>query len=136
MPSTVFLVHDPVPPCGAVQLPTATLCLKITLRHGEILAIRDAAKKIGQSQLRGCVVYTSGEPCPMCMAACYWARIEKVFYASTIGNIKQYSGCDNQDLYAELMKPAAERKIPVAEFMREKAVEVWIEYSKMAEKCR
>jgi len=103
--------------------------------HGEVLAIRDAAQKIGHPHLTGCVVYTSSEPCPMCMAACYWARIEKVFYATTIHDVKEHGRFEDEDFYAEFLKPAAERHIPSAEYMREEALKVWIEFGKMADKC-
>lgn len=71
----------------------------------------------------------------MCMAACYWARIEKVFYATTIHDVKEHGRFEDEDFYAEFLKPAAERHIPSAEYMREEALKVWIEFGKMADKC-
>jgi tRNA(Arg) A34 adenosine deaminase TadA len=60
----------------------------VVCRHGEVGAIRDASQRLGTPHLRGCVLYTSSEPCPMCMGACYWARIDKIFYATTAKDVK------------------------------------------------
>ncbi len=57
--------------------------------HGEMQAIRDACKKLGTHDLSGCVLYTTGEPCPMCLAACMWANIEKIYYGCTIADNEQ-----------------------------------------------
>lgn len=64
--------------------------------HGEVGAIRAAAKSLGNPHLRGCVLYTSSEPCPMCMGACYWARIDKVYYATTTADVKEHGHFEDE----------------------------------------
>jgi tRNA(Arg) A34 adenosine deaminase TadA len=98
-------------------------------------AIRDAAKNLGTPHLRGCVLYTSSEPCPMCMGAAYWARISKVFYATTVADVKKYGNFDDEDHYAELAKEPHDRDIPTLPFMREEAVEVWKEFHMLPDRC-
>lgn len=98
-------------------------------------AIRDAAKNLGTPHLRGCVLYTSSEPCPMCMGAAYWARISKVFYATTVQDVKRYGNFDDEDHYAELAKEPGDRDIPTLPFMRDEAVEVWKEFHTLPDRC-
>jgi len=103
--------------------------------HGEVGAIRDAAKNLGTPHLKGCVLYTSSEPCPMCMGACYWARIEKIFYATTAQDVKEHGNFEDEDFYLEFAKPPADRNIPAIEFMRHEAVKVWEEFSQLPDRC-
>lgn len=98
-------------------------------------AIRDAAKNLGTPHLRGCVLYTSSEPCPMCMGAAYWARIQKVFYATTVADVKEYGNFDDGDFYRELSLAGHERDIPTLPFMRDEAVEVWKEFHTLPDRC-
>jgi len=79
--------------------------------HAEIVAIRNACKTLGTFQLTGCTIYSSCEPCPMCLGALYWARIEQIFFANTR---KQAAGIgfDDEFLYTELIKSIEERSIP------------------------
>ena len=78
--------------------------------HAEVVAIRDACKNLGTFQLNGCEVYTSCEPCPMCMGAIYWARPEKVYYANTRADAASI-GFDDSMIYEELVLPFNQRKI-------------------------
>jgi guanine deaminase len=78
--------------------------------HAEVVAIRAAAKKLGRFDLKGCVVYTSCEPCPMCLAAAYWARVDKVVYSAT-QNEAAAAGFDDAFLYEELAKHQSERTL-------------------------
>lgn len=78
--------------------------------HAEILAIKKAAAKIGSHNLEGCTLYTSCEPCPMCLGAIYWARIEKVVYSSTRMDAAQ-SGFDDDFIYNEIALNTYERKV-------------------------
>ena len=96
--------------------------------HGEIQAIREACKKTGSFKLKGATLYTSAEPCPMCMAAAYWAGIERVFYAATCEDAYKYGEFDDSMIYGELKKPVGERSIPIKQMMQEEAVEVWKKY--------
>lgn len=89
--------------------------------HAEVSAIRMACKKLSTFDLRGCVIYTSCEPCPMCLSAIYWARIDVIYYANTkadAGNI----GFDDQFIYEELEKPMEHRKVPVTQLLRTEAL--------------
>lgn len=79
--------------------------------HAEIVAIRAATKALGSFSLSGCVLYSSCEPCPMCLAATYWARIDHVYYANTRADAAAI-GFDDQFFYDELMRPASDRSLP------------------------
>jgi guanine deaminase len=96
--------------------------------HGEIEAIRNACKAEGSFKLENATLYTSAEPCPMCMAATYWAGIEKVFYASQIEDALEYGNFDDSKIYAEIRKPIDQREISIKQIMRAEAVEVWKKY--------
>ena len=78
--------------------------------HAEIVAIREAGTKLGRFDLQGCVIYTSCEPCPMCLAAAYWARVDRVVYSAT-QNEAAAAGFDDAFLYEELAKHQTERKL-------------------------
>jgi len=99
--------------------------------HGEMEAIRLACKKVGNFKLSGCTMYTSAECCPMCAAASYWAGIDRIFFASTVGDALEYGNFDDTMIYAEVKKPTKERSIPAEQIMREEAVEVWKKYKNM-----
>src|SRR5579863_8505927 len=79
--------------------------------HAEVNAIREACRALGTFQLNGCEIYTSCEPCPMCLGAIYWARPDRVFYAAT-ANDAAAAGFDDSFIYDEMKLEAAERKIP------------------------
>ncbi len=96
--------------------------------HGEIEAIRKACKAEGSFKLRDATLYTSAEPCPMCMAAAYWAGIKRIFYAATNGDAFEYGDFDDTMIYGELKKPAEARSIPMKQMLRAEAVEVWKAY--------
>jgi len=89
--------------------------------HAEIVAIRDACRKLGDFELRGCEIYTSCEPCPMCLGAIYWARPDRVFYACTAEDAAQ-AGFDDSLIYTEIERPHGQRKIPFQTMMREEAL--------------
>ena len=95
--------------------------------HGEIVAIRLATKSLNNFNLKGCELYSSTEPCPMCLSAIYWARIDKVYYANT-RNDAQKINFDDSLIYSELIKKIDQRKIPMIQVMMEeglKAFELW-----------
>jgi guanine deaminase len=96
--------------------------------HAEVAAIRDACRAQGSFKLVRATLYTSAEPCPMCMAACYWAGIETVFYAAQVEDALQYGNFDDSMIYDEIRKPAGERAIAIRQIMRAEAVEVWKKY--------
>ena len=71
----------------------------------------------------------------MCMGACYWARIDKVYYATTANDVKVHGRFEDEDFYLELSKHPADRMIPCAEFMRAEAITVWEEFSQLPDRC-
>jgi tRNA(Arg) A34 adenosine deaminase TadA len=79
--------------------------------HAEVVAIRDACRRLGTYQLEGCEIYTSCEPCPMCLGAIYWARPKKVVYANTKEEAAEIE-FDDDFIYREINTPLTERKIP------------------------
>lgn len=95
--------------------------------HAEVVAIRDACQALGSFQLEGCTLYTSCEPCPMCLGAIYWARPERVVYAGTREDAAA-AGFDDQLIYDELPLPPGQRRIPMRTLLRDEAValfEAW-----------
>ena len=89
--------------------------------HGEIVAIREACKKINDFSLKGCDLYSTCEPCPMCLSAIYWARIEKIYYANTREDARKID-FDDSLIYSELNKNINERRIPMVQIMRSEAM--------------
>ena len=92
--------------------------------HAEIVAIREACKKLGAFELRDCEIYTSCEPCPMCLGAIYWARPARVFFGSTAADASQ-AGFDDLLIYREILQRHEERKIPMIQLMRSEALEAF-----------
>lgn len=101
--------------------------------HAEIVAIRDACRKLGTFQLDGATIYTSCEPCPMCLAAIYWARPEKVFFAGTRVDAAD-AGFDDAMIYDEISKDLAERRMPIVNMLRDKALELFENWKGKADK--
>src|ERR1700760_1249516 len=88
--------------------------------HGEITAIRAACKALATFTLAGCELYTSCEPCPMCLAASHWARLDAVFYGASAQDAAK-AGFDDAFLYAEFKKDSARRSLPAEQFLRDEA---------------
>lgn len=101
--------------------------------HAEIIAIREACKSLNSFQLDGCTIYTSCEPCPMCLGAIYWARPEKVYYACTRADAAAI-GFDDDFIYKELEKPNSEREMVLTNLMRDEALTVFKEWSAKPDK--
>lgn len=101
--------------------------------HAEVVAIRDACKNLGNFQLSGCTLYTTCEPCPMCMGAIYWSRPKLVVYGSTKQDAAQ-SGFDDAFIYTEIAKPMKNRKIPFVQEFREGSMKLFEEWDKLDEK--
>jgi tRNA(Arg) A34 adenosine deaminase TadA len=89
--------------------------------HAEVNAIREASKALGTFDLSGCEIYSSCEPCPMCLGAIYWARLDKLFFANTKQDAKEIE-FDDSFIYEELDLPIEKRKIPTKQMMREEAL--------------
>lgn len=89
--------------------------------HAEMLAIRAACAKFGTFDLHGCEIYTSCEPCPMCLGAIYWARLSRVYFANAAVDASSI-GFDDSLIYREIPLPLAQRAIPMIQMMREQAL--------------
>lgn len=99
---------------------------KVTLNndptaHAEVTAIREAAQKLNSFDLTDCVIYTSCEPCPMCLGAIYWARISKIYYGNTKADAAKI-GFDDQFIYEELDRPFSDRHVKGEQLLREDAI--------------
>jgi guanine deaminase len=89
--------------------------------HAEVLAIREACKKLRVFDLEGCEIYSSCEPCPMCLGAIYWARLARVFFANAAADASKI-GFDDSLIYREIAQPHSQRQIPMIQLMREQAL--------------
>ena len=103
--------------------------------HGEIVAIRKACKSLNNFNLSGCELYSTCEPCPMCLSAIYWAHIDKVYYANTRDDAKKID-FDDSLIYSELLKNVKIRKIPMAQMMREEALKAFELWDKKTDKVK
>lgn len=123
-------------PFGAVIVKNGILISKsankVTLKndptaHAEISVIRQACKKLKTYELEGCVIYTSCEPCPMCLGAIYWARIDTIYYANTKENAANF-GFDDQFIYNEINLDKQNRKLKMQQILgaeAKHAFELW-----------
>lgn len=103
--------------------------------HAEVVAIREACSKLNSFQLEDCEIYTSCEPCPMCMAAIYWARPRIVYF----GNSKEDAaeiGFDDSFIYEELVTPLLQRKIPMVRIQQDEALKAFREWAAKPDKIR
>jgi tRNA(Arg) A34 adenosine deaminase TadA len=103
--------------------------------HAEVTAIRAACKKLKKFQLEDCELYTSCEPCPMCLAAIYWARFKKVYFANTRADAAKID-FDDDLIYREVAKPISQRKIPMKQLLRADALKVFKEWQNKPDKIR
>jgi len=90
--------------------------------HAEVVAIREACAKLGGFELRGCEIFTTCEPCPMCLGAIYWARPQRVYFGSTASDAAKI-GFDDSLIYSEIQQPHGQRKIPMIQIMGVEALE-------------
>jgi guanine deaminase len=89
--------------------------------HAEVLSIRQACQKLRLFELKGCELYTSCEPCPMCLGAIYWARISRVYYGNAAADAAKI-GFNDSLIYGEIVQPHAQRAIPMIQMMRKEAL--------------
>ena len=101
--------------------------------HGEIVAIRNACKKLNTFNLSDCSLYSSCEPCPMCMSAIYWSRIGKVYYANTRDDAKKIN-FDDSLIYSEIPKKNEDKKILMKQIMRNEALKAFDLWDKKTDK--
>jgi guanine deaminase len=103
--------------------------------HAEVSAIRDACHKLKTFQLDDCELYTSCEPCPMCLAAIYWARFRKVYYANTRKDAAKID-FDDDLIYREVARPISRRIIPMKQLLRPEALAVFQAWKSKTDKVR
>ena len=101
--------------------------------HAEIVAIRRACKALNDFQLTDCEIYSTCEPCPMCLAAIYWARPFRVHFAANGSDASDY-GFDDSMIHEQIQLPWGERKIPMAQLMREESLQAFVEWEKKADR--
>jgi guanine deaminase len=117
-PFAAVVVKDGVIVAEGVNQVTA---LNDPTAHAEVVAIREACKKLASFELRECELYTSCEPCPMCLGAIYWARPARVYFGNTAQDAAD-AGFDDSFIYREAAKPLTQREIPMVPLMREQAL--------------
>ncbi len=93
--------------------------------HAEMHAIRQACALLKKPKLDGCILYTSSEPCPMCLATSYWAALDGIIYGAQVADSKKYGNFDDEFIYEQFATPAKDRAISEQSLMRPEAVEVW-----------
>ena len=101
--------------------------------HAEVSAIREAAARLGTYDLSGCEIYSSCEPCPMCLGAIYWARLDKLYYAGTRADAANV-GFDDAHIYEELPLDPSQRELPTETLLREEAQRVFEAWAEKADK--
>jgi guanine deaminase len=123
-PFGAVVVKDGVVVAEGVNQVTAT---NDPTAHAEVLAIRLACQKLGLFELRGCDLYASCEPCPMCLGAIYWARMDRIYFGNFAADAAKI-GFDDSAIYAEITQPHAERDIPMIQMMRAEALAAFREW--------
>ena len=103
--------------------------------HAEVVAIRAACHALGTHSLAGCELYASCEPCPMCLAALYWARIDRIWIACTRTDAEAI-GFDDEHFYEELALPPKERELPMGHLLRDEGLEAFRDWEAKADKVR
>ena len=103
--------------------------------HAEIMAIRNACAALGTFQLSGCRIYTSCEPCPMCLGAIYWARLERIYYANTRAEAARI-GFDDALIYSEIALPPEARRIPMTRLLADEAIAAFRAWEDSPDKIR
>ena len=103
--------------------------------HAEIVAIRAACRALGTFQLTDCELYTTCEPCPMCLGAIYWARPARVFYAGVAADAAN-AGFDDAFIYEELRRPPEARRIPMTQLMREESLAIFAAWKRQPNKTQ
>jgi len=101
--------------------------------HAEIVAIREACRKLKTFKLDDCDLYTSCEPCPMCLSAIYWARIRKVYYGNTRKDAARIA-FDDEQIYREVALPLGRRKLEMKQVLRNEALKAFVEWENKADK--
>lgn len=101
--------------------------------HAEVAAIRDACARLGTHRLDGCDLYASCEPCPMCLGAAYWARVDRLFHAATRHDAAE-AGFDDERILSELGLPAERRSLPTVQLLREPSLAAFREWRERSDR--
>ena len=101
--------------------------------HAEMNAIRAACAKLGTFRLEGCEIYASGEPCPMCLSAIYWARLDRIHYANRQEDANRV-GFSDESFYREILLPPDQRRIPMSRLLGDEAIAVFREWDQRPDK--
>jgi guanine deaminase len=101
--------------------------------HAEVVAIREACGKLGFFELKGCELYASCEPCPMCLGAIYWARLARIYFGAFAADASRI-GFDDSAIYHEFARPHSERSVPMAQVMREQALTAFRAWNEKTDK--
>lgn len=101
--------------------------------HAEVTAIREAAKTLNNFDLSGCEIYTSCEPCPMCLGAIYWSHLDKIYYGNTKIDAKNI-GFDDAFIYEEILIPLENRKLPISQLLQTEALEAFKKWTAKEDK--
>ncbi|WP_281252352.1 nucleoside deaminase [Granulicella rosea] len=131
-PFGAVVVKDGKVVATGINLVTAT---NDPTAHAEVTAIRNACKALGSFQLTGCTIYSSCEPCPMCLTAIHWARCEAIFFGATAKDAAD-AGFDDSFFYEQVRLPLEERALPTENMMREEGIvsfKTWCEFTEKIE---
>ncbi len=101
--------------------------------HAEVQAIRDACLELGDFQLTGCELYVNCEPCPMCLAAAYWARVDAIYFAATAADAAE-AGFDDVVIKQEILREPSERHLPILQALREQALPTFAHWQELEDK--
>lgn len=101
--------------------------------HAEVVAIREACRHLRDFRLAGCELYTSCEPCPMCLGAIYWSRVDRLYFAAGRQDAARV-GFDDEFLYTEINLPLARRRVPTEQVLREEALPAFAEWQAKPDK--
>jgi tRNA(Arg) A34 adenosine deaminase TadA len=101
--------------------------------HAEVVAIREACRRLGSFQLSGCELYTTTHPCPMCLGAIYWARLSRVYYACVESDAAA-AGFDDAFIYDEMKLPVAARRMPMEQLLRDESLAIFTLWTNHATK--
>ena len=129
-PFGALIVRDGVPVASGTNLVTAS---NDPTAHAEVVAIRNACAALGTFQLAGCEIFSSCEPCPMCLGAIYWARLSRVTFGCTHKDAAE-AGFDDSLIYSQFKVPAGERRIPMSGLMREEALACFREWERKTDR--
>ena len=125
----VVVRHEEIVGRGANQVTTSN----DPTAHAEVIALRDACQRLQTFRLEDCELYASCEPCPMCLAAAYWARIKRILYAGTRADAAEI-GFDDERIYRELARPLNERSLEMRQLLREEALAAFVQWRDQPDK--